>query len=302
MAERVEELEQIARSAFGLEVVKRLPVTESFSSTVLSFVADDRRHYVIKQHWARNMADREAAALTALADHPDVPSLLASSERGGVLTLLIEGRDGVPWEHVADASPQMLHRLGRAIGRLHRSDATSFDRWPSWHSLLMGKADRYVTMIGGDDGELAMLGRTVLERHLAEVPDSDRPRLVHFDLRPGNILVRDGELVAIIDFEACRGGHVSMDFFKLWQQVSPQTAGGLTEVLRGYLETVEVIEPWMEPAALDRLMRIYGAYHGLAGLAWCHDREDVGGDFAAVNRELIREASTLVSPRRAGGG
>jgi aminoglycoside phosphotransferase (APT) family kinase protein len=54
------------------------------------------------------------------------------------------------------------------------------------------------------------------------VPQSDEPCLVHFDLRPGNVLVRDGRLVGIIDFESCRGGHASMDFFKLWQQVEPE--------------------------------------------------------------------------------
>lgn len=302
MGERVGDLEQIARAEFGLAVVTRLPVTESFSSSVLSFVADDHRHYVIKQHWARNKADREAAALTALAEHPDVPSLLAMSELGGTLTLLIEGRDGVPWEHVGDARPEMLHRLGASIGQLHRTAAASFDGQSSWHSLLVGNADRYLTMISGDDGELAAQARTVLERHLGEVPDSDLPQLVHFDLRPGNVLVRDGRLIAIIDFEACRGGHGSMDFFKLWQQVAPRVPGGLAEVLGGYTDTVETIEPWMEPAALDRLMRIYGAYHGLAGLAWCHDRNDVAGEFATVNRGLILEASGLVRRRRAGAG
>ena len=204
MGDTVDGLEQVARSEFGLEVVRRLPVIGSFSSSVLSFVAADHRHYVIKRHWARNQADREAAALTALADHPDVPALLATSERGGALTLLIEGRDSLPWERVETARPEMLLRLGRSVGQLHRTEAASFDGLPSWHSLLVGKADRYATMIGSNEGELVMLARTVLERHLSEVPDSDRPQLVHFDLRPGNVLVRQGRLVAIIDFEACR--------------------------------------------------------------------------------------------------
>jgi hypothetical protein len=38
-------------------------------------------------------------------------------------------------------------------------------------------------------------------------------------------------------------------------------------------------------------MQIYAAYHGLAGLAWCHTRNDFGGDFADVNRGLIRRAT-----------
>jgi hypothetical protein len=37
-------------------------------------------------------------------------------------------------------------------------------------------------------------------------------------------------------------------------------------------------------------MQVYAAYHGLAGLAWCHTRGDFRGDFPAVNRGLIHQA------------
>lgn len=76
-----------------------------------------------------------------------------------------------------------------------------------------------------------------------------------------------------------------MDFFKLWHQV-PR---GLPEIINGYCEAVEA-EPWAEPDALHPLMQVYAAYHGLAGLAWCHTRSDFRGDFPTVNRGLIRQA------------
>ncbi len=98
---------------------------------------------------------------------------------------------------------------------LHQAPAESFDGLTSWHELLIANADRYVATIGAEDGGLAQRGRAALEFHIDEVPISDRPCLVHFDLRPGNILVREGALAGIIDFESCRGGHASMDFFKL---------------------------------------------------------------------------------------
>jgi aminoglycoside phosphotransferase (APT) family kinase protein len=286
----VDDLEHVARADFGLEVATRLPITESFSSTVLFFVATDGRHYVLKRHWAPNKAEREAAALQALESHPTVPALLATSERDGTITLLIAGLDGAPWVDVADVSPELLRQLGRSMALLHGTPADSFEGMATWHELLTGNADRYLASIGADDGELARTGRAVLDRHLHEVPASDEPCLVHFDLRPGNILVRDGELVGIIDFEACRGGHPSMDFFKLWQQVAPQV-GGLGEILDGYRETAGTGEPWTDPEVLNRLMRIYAAYHGLAGLAWCHLRGDFRGEFPDVNRGLISDAA-----------
>ncbi len=290
----VDELEEAARSEFGLDVVTRLPISESFSSSVLVFIARDDRHYVLKRHWARSKAEREASALLALAAHPDVPALLATSEHDGTLTLLIEGLDATPWVDLAQTPRELLGQLGRAMALLHQSRAESFDGRESWHGLLVGNADRYVTSIGGDDGALAERAHKMLSRHLVEVPESDDPRLVHFDLRPGNVLVRDGHLVGIIDFEACRGGHPSMDFFKLWQQVDPYVPGGLSEILVGYRRVAGTTDVWTEPATLRRLMQIYAAYHGLAGLAWCHTRDDFSGDFPAVNRGLIHEAGAAL--------
>lgn len=282
----VDELELIAQSDFGLQVATRLPITESFSSTVLSFIATDRRHYVLKRHWARNKAEREIASLSALDSHPEVPALLATSERNDVLTLLIEGLDGEPWSNVDDAPPELLRQLGRSTARIHSVSADSFDGRGSWHELLTSNADLYVAAVGDEDIGLAERARDVLDRHLPNVPMSETPCLVHFDLRPGNILVRRGRLVGIIDFEACRGGHASMDFFKLWQQVPH----GLPEIVSGYHEVVEARESWAAPNSLHSLMQVYAAYHGLAGLAWCHTRADFSGHFPTVNRGLIQQA------------
>lgn len=287
----MDELERIARSDFGIDVRTRLPVTESFSSAVLSFIGSDGRHYVLKQHWAHNKAEREVATLRALESHPGVPNLIATNERDGTLTLLIQGLDGAPWTNVGDTPPELVRELGRSMARMHSFPTASFDGMASWHELLIGNADRYLASVGAEDIGLAKRARDLLARHLAEVPTSEEPCLVHFDLRPGNILVRDRHFVGIIDFEACRGGHGSMDFFKLWQQVP----GNLAQILDGYCEGVETPEPWADLDSLRHLMQIYAIYHGLAGLAWCHTRSDFSGDFPATNRGLIQDAIGALS-------
>jgi len=284
----VDELERVAKADFGLELLNRLPVTESFSSAVLSFVATDDRHYVLKRPWAANKAEREAAALRLLDSHPAVPALLGTSRRGNDLYLLIEGFDGKPWDKIDQSTPGLLRDLGRSIGLLHQTPAEDFDGKPTWHDLLAANADRYISAIGPADADLAEQGRATLKRRLGEVPAADTAVLVHFDLRPGNILVSDQQFVGIIDFEACRGGHPSMDFFKLWQQVAPHAEGGLTEILSGYRETVLTEQPWMDLDSLDQLMRIYAAYHGMAGLAWCYIRDNFADGFADANRDLLR--------------
>lgn len=282
----MDELEDLARSAFGIRPVTRLPITESFSSTVVSFIGSDDRHYVVKRHWARSKAEREIEALRALHDHPSTPALLATDDRDGTLTLLIEGLPGAPWTPDRDATPELDRALGRAMAQMHHAAAESFEGTTSWHELLRTNAERYVASIGPEDRSLAERGSHLLLRRLDDVPDSDEPRLVHFDLRPGNVLVNDGCLTGIIDFEACRGGHPSMDFFKLWQQVPRHLDG----ILEGYCDVAGSRADWAELDTLLPLVQIYAAYHGLAGLAWCHLRGDFSGDFPAVNRGLVTTA------------
>ncbi len=284
-------LAELAWSEFGIRPTTRLPVTESFSSSVMSFIGADGRHYVLKQHWARNKAEREVAALRALATHPMVPALLGVSDRDGTLTLLIEGLAGTTWVDDSLVTPGFLHELGRAMAHMHLASADSFDGLASWHELLQGNAERYITSIGPEDRPLAERGLEVLLGHLVDVPASDDPRLVHFDLRPGNILGHQGHLTGIIDFESCRGGHASMDVFKLWQQV-PQH---LAQVLVGYREVAGATAAWAELDTSTTLMHVYAAYHGLAGLAWCHTRGDFSGAFPTVNRSLITQALDLLT-------
>lgn len=286
----VDHLAAVASSEFGLEVRTVLPITDSFSSAVLSFIATDDRHYIVKQPWAPNKAIREADALRALEHHPDVPALLQIVETAGVTYLLIEGLRGSPWSDVRRSTPRMLRRLGRAVRLVHRTPAESFDGRLDWHGLLAFNAERYRSVIGHPDIALAASAHALLDRHVPETPQSETPCLVHFDLRPGNILVDDGELTGLIDFEACRGGHGSMDFFKLWQQVAPVVPNGLREILVGYLDDGHEPEAWANEKELDRLMQIYSAYHGLAGLSWCHTRQDFDGDFPDTNRSLIESS------------
>ncbi|MEM9200927.1 MAG: aminoglycoside phosphotransferase family protein [Actinomycetota bacterium] len=282
------DLVAIARTAFGLEVATPRPVDGSFSSSVLSFLATDERHYVVKQHWARHKAEREIAALRSYHADPYVPELVDVADRDGVLTLLIEGRPGAPWQAAAPMSDEFCVELGRAVAGLHLVEANSFDGQPTWHELLRHNADRYVAMIDESDVTVATQARAVIVRHMDEIPASTQPVIAHFDLRPGNILVLDGTLEAIIDFETARGGHPSLDLFKLWREV-PDV---FVRMLGAYRSEWVEPAPWGEPDRLERLLWIYAAYNGLAGLAWCHSRDLAHDSFAVEGRTLIEQAAS----------
>ncbi len=296
----VADLDAMAEQIWGLRVARPLPVTESFGSDVILFEATDGDRYVIKNSFTPAKGQREIDALNALDANDDVPRLLDHRLVGDGMYLLIEGLDGTPWTSIADSSPVLLVSLGAAVRRVHDVEYGSFDGCDSWHELLRSNADRYHGSIDAREARLVDRGRVALERCLPFVPDSTQPVLVQFDLRPGNILTNGGEFVALIDFESARGGHPSMDFFKLWQQVEPVVPSALSSILEGYRadgrstgarSTDELSDPaWMDVDRLRQLMGIYSLYHGLAGLAWCSIRDDFSGEFPDVNRNLIRSA------------
>jgi hypothetical protein len=48
---------------------------------------------------------------------------------------------------------------------------------------------------------------------------------------------------------------------------------------------------------MDELERVAVECFGLAGLAWCHSRNDVSGTFPDVNRQLIRTSDADLADR-----
>lgn len=297
----MERLKEVAEQVWGLGVREALQVTESFGSDVLLFDADDGGRYVIKNSFSPSNGGREIDALTALASHERVPNLLDYRLIAHEMYLLIEGLDGTPWVSIEGTSPNFLEAVGIAMRKVHDTRYGSFDVCETWHDLLRSNADRYHDTIGDMDSHLASQARLALERHMSKVPDSAEPVLVQFDLRPGNILSNNGEFVALIDFDSARGGHPSMDFFKLWQQVEPIVPRAMESLLAGYRRPHhkkhldnQVDLGWMSMNRLGRLMTIYSLYHGLAGLAWCYKRDDFSGHFPDTNRGLISTALSSV--------
>lgn len=289
-------LAEIAASAFGCTPQTELPVTDSFGSEVLRFLDADGHQYVVKRPWSKAKAIKEARALTRLVEHPRIPRLLGLHEQGEHAYLLLEGFDAIPWCDIESAGKELVVDLGRAVRMIHACSEESFEGESSWHALLRSNALRYRELVRthSADAQLAADALDLLRSQLRHAPDSCDAVLVHFDLRPGNVLLDDGRLVGIIDFESCRGGHPSMDLFKIWQQVWRPRPVTRAWFLAGYTEG-DSSAGWVQCTGLDRLMHVYALYHGLAGLAWCEQRDQIETAFATVNRTLIRDAQLFLS-------
>jgi aminoglycoside phosphotransferase (APT) family kinase protein len=67
------------------------------------------------------------------------------------------------------------------------------------------------------------LAMKVWQHALSAPPWRDTPRWVHGDLLPGNLLVRDGRLCAVIDFGGARVGDPAVDAMPAWTSFNAET-------------------------------------------------------------------------------
>lgn len=281
---------QQAISELGLEIQRVMPVTDSFSSSVLSFVTTKGQHLILKLPWSRVKAEREMHALRLLRDHPFVPNVVDSIEIDGELILVMQGLDGDPWQESRELSPKSLDAIGLAMAQMHEVTVEDFSGRATWASFLQENAREYGERITGKDNDLAQKAVQILSEHVNICDESGKAHLVHFDLRPGNVLVRNSNFVGIIDFESWRGGHASMDFFKFWEHFTRTGHKGFDSICKAYRESVPVADNWMYVDGVEPLMKLYSAYHGIAGLSWCYTRNNFEGDFPARNRDRIHDA------------
>jgi Ser/Thr protein kinase RdoA (MazF antagonist) len=180
---------------------------------------DDRDPVVVQVCPERRWLETESLLLTRIREHTQVPvpPVLAAGETDGVAFVTTAY---VPGEDLHERFAYLPTRRQRAIaetfgsslGTLH--DAFRFENYGS-----IAVEDDILTAQSADwDDWLVAYGRTAVERLpaafdgirdallsvLAEHPRDRAPtaRLFPWDFRPGNALVADGEVAAVLDWEA----------------------------------------------------------------------------------------------------
>lgn len=267
MNESEKQLVTVASEVFKLEVERLLPIGESFASEVIRFQHAGQA-YVLKCPFSVEKAKREFHWLTKMAHLGFVPKPLGLeivSDRGYVL---MSALTGLPLQGFQNVTEQELIRIGRDMKRMHGIGADDFDGFSHWHDVLLNNVERYMSVLKAASGSMIDKAYKQFRSDLAEIPNKAPPTATHFDLRAGNILGEQGGYTGIIDFESMRGGHPSMDFFKLVMGPADLTPAQLNDLLVGYGSA-----EWFSTAEeLIDLVSRYRIYHGLAGLAWCVSR------------------------------
>lgn len=170
-----------------------------------------------------------------------LPTVYAWGVRDGVAYIIESLEPGTPPDEVTEEAVSELVRLVERAGGAGRAGGHLWRRWLR-DNLTNGAADgpiRPAKLAAHPVG--AQWLRTARERY-DEAESRLRGRdLIHADLDPGNILVRDGRLTAIVDWHGCREGDAAFDLAGLaWGLASaaPATRGVVERSLESHPEEV----------------------------------------------------------------
>lgn len=224
-------------------------------SNITSIVTDtDGREWVLREPPAGTTHDvrREATIIKALAGSGiPVPRVVGNGyARGGGSFFVMQRMPGSPLESADDAraiDPQERHQLGlrviRTLARLHTLHPASVgltgSTTPYVERQIHRMSDAWLRL--GSDSAHDPAWRAVRARLLARLPLQPASAVVmHGDFRLSNLLVRDGEITAVLDWELCTAGDPLADLAWLlddWRSPgeptiampSPTQAGGFPD-------------------------------------------------------------------------
>jgi aminoglycoside phosphotransferase (APT) family kinase protein len=204
-----------------------------------------------------------------------VPQVLASVD-GPPAYVLLRWIEGEALSSSAVASAQVA--AGRALRRVHSlGGGPPYPGGQSWDAWMTGWLNHALGWwcAAVDPGEDRVRGFRRWFDSLRPLLETRGRDLMLFDGRPEHLLVRNGELVGLIDLGEVRSGDAAMDLAVLAVGDPALLAG----VLRGYLPTPA------ERAAFDRLVPFYLFLRRLASAEW---------NLTNGDPELTRHALNLV--------
>jgi len=161
----------------------------------------------------------------------------------------------VPWlpgRNALVAPPQDLATtaagLGRFLRALHQPAPEGAPRNP-WRGVPLGARATMVQerlrQIDGLGDRVAILD--LWERVLSTPPWSGPPLWIHGDLHPGNLLVSDGRLSAVIDFGDLTAGDPATDLAVAWMLLPPPARSTFRASAQGRVDPLDPLDDdtWM---------------------------------------------------------
>ena len=189
--------------------------------------------------------------------------------------------DGTPGDEATMERPDdAARRLGRFLRALHVEAPSDAPRNPvrgvPVGDRLATFEERLAALAVEIDEAAVRAVRAVWDRALAAPPFAGPPRWLHGDLHPGNVLVANGTVAAVIDFGDLCAGDPASDLAGAWMLLPADAVSVLLAAYAG-------IDPALEARALGWAV--------LFGLMFVSIGLEGRPTYAAVGRRTIERAT-----------
>ena len=205
----------------GERVVDLRDVTPAWETGTRTGIATLQGGDRVVAQWPRDRRGlsrrlRLARMLPAVAPWIPVPELLggnADATDPVLVARFVTGESGREWLNDDDGAVLLGRRMGELAAGLRRVPARGLRLSTLWGDpgRLVAAAHRW---LADDRAAIGPAGAAVMERLLDRVPaelGGAPPVFAHGDFAPVNVLVRDGAVAALLDFERARIAHPLFD-------------------------------------------------------------------------------------------
>jgi aminoglycoside phosphotransferase (APT) family kinase protein len=311
-----EDLNALMSSSVGIGCKLETELTDGWFNTAYRVLLDDGRPAVVKLapsadtpvlRYERGILATEAMVYRRITGLPGggVPTPELLYEGGEFLAVSV--LEGTPWDKAADRlSPTTERTLRRELGaitaRLHTlapqdgrfgypaaeaglSAADWRTAFTAMVDALLDDAARWQSPLGATPAEI----RTLVAEGGYALDEVTEPRLVHFDLWPGNIFIdvpddgnRPPRVAGLIDHERAFWGDPAAELVSL---AFGGDTGPDSDLATGYTEAGGILD--FTPAFLHRLA-LYHLYLGLLLVIECGPR-GFGPDHLAFCRRTLAD-------------
>jgi aminoglycoside phosphotransferase (APT) family kinase protein len=314
-----DELDSLLRTSAGVGCLLESELTDGWFNAAYRVLLDDGRPAVVKLappatasvlRYEQGIMATEAMVYRRIADLPNgggvpTPELLYAGKEFLAVSIL----EGTPWDKAADHLPPTtqaslrrelgaitarLHTLAPDDGRFGYPAAESALSAPNWRTAftamvdaLLDDAERWQSPLGVPPADI----RTLVAEGGYALDEVTEPRLVHFDLWPGNIFIevpddgRPARITGLIDHERAFWGDPAAELVSL---AFGGDTGPDSDFVAGYTAASGRLD--FTPGFRHRLA-LYHLYLGLILVTECGPR-GYGPDHLTYCRRTLADTLT----------
>jgi aminoglycoside phosphotransferase (APT) family kinase protein len=256
-------ISEITARALQSKAVSATELTDGWFNTIYQVTLESSRSVVLKMapppsyqvmRYEKHLLESEVEVLRLLqgVDRVPVPEVLAYDSSGSVhdhdyfLMDFVHGScyGTIRGEMPAERKLLIDTELGAISSRINSVPGTLFGRYrpdhctaDSWPAALLAMVDDLLLDAADRNAELPLPAATIREAYIGAESDLGQvttPRLVVWDLHPGNVFVSDDSVTGIIDCDRALWGDPLMEFF------FRKTAGSSQAFFDGYDGQIEL--------------------------------------------------------------